>query len=1632
MKLLFQLILVISLAPVSTSLFSQPVIIDVTTTPADCNGSATGTVTFSITGGAKPYYYYIIKGGVPRSSPQTSDTVYTFTDVSAGTYLCIVEDNNSMNDFRNRTVSQPPPIQITSVILTPISCTGFADGKINVTASGESGSYNFLLKPDGLSTITGSFEDRSPGNYRVVVSDATGCLSKDSTDILTFTDPDPISITSENKTNITCNGANNGTITIGASGGTGTYTYIISPGGTSNQTGHFTDLGPNTYTVEVTDGNTCPSATSIPLTITQPDPLQYTLQTSTNASCSGVNDGTITVAASGGTTPYRFTLSPGGTFNEDGLFTGLAPGNYTISLTDANSCGPVASIPFNITQPGPITITGTTFSDITCFNFNNGEIHVTASGGNAPLTYTLNPGADSRPDGDFTGLSEGSYTITVTDTKGCAPAVTPAINIVNPPDITLNPPALTHITCNGAANGIISVTANGGTGTLHYTLNPTAITNTSGTFAGRSPGDYTVSVTDDNTCPQKTTGTLTITQPDPLEASTDGSSKLSVSCYGDKNGSVYINVTGGTTPYTYSWTGPDGFTSPDKDITGLAPGEYNLSITDANSCIASYTPMATITEPDPLQMSLAKTDVVCNGQGNGTITVTASGGTPPYQYSRNGITYQASNIFNNLSKNTYTVYVRDNNSCIKTDVITIDEPDKLLITSEIRIDGNLCHGDTMGEIRILNVNGGVTPYQYSIDGGLTWSSSPIFNNLPAGSYQTVVKDFNECMATGNLNNISQPSPIRIDDYAQTDVTVCYTSLNGQIVIEASGGTGSKSYSLDEGIPNTTGIFTGVSGGNHTITISDENNCINDTVVYINHPAPLIFTSFTVTDVTGCTGDSTGAVSAVASGGTGSIVYRINGGTFQADSTFTGLAAGNHTLTIMDDNNCIKDSIFNISEPDPLVISSLTKEDISCSGDDNGTITVIAAGGTSPYTFTLNPSAEFNNDGLFTALAQGTYTVSITDNEGCGPVESSPVTINEPALLSIDSVRWTDISCTGDANGTISIYASGGTPTFTYSIDNGVSFLPGSDFSNIGPGTYTPLVKDNSACEAVDAPVVLTDPAPLTPVAEASTDVTDCFGNLNGSLAYEVSGGTGAIQYSYDGISWQADGIFTGMGGGTYIVTAKDANNCTLNSGEVTINQPDQITATITGTPWYNEFKQGSITISNVAGGTGSYEFSINGMAGPFTSQTSYTGLEAGIYDVIVRDGNNCTYIQPVTISSVPSLDVTLSITASTCNGYDDAVILITVNDATGPVEYSIDDSLTWHANNEFAGLAPGTYYIAVKEESGRYFTDIVSVYEPLPLDILSDITSATCNRYSPDGEVIITVTGGTGTMSYQWADGPVTKDRSGLDAGSYTLTVTDQNGCETTEIITMPAKTNVTASAGADTIVCEGSTIILDGQGGSIFSWSPAEGLSNPGIPNPAVTVTSEVSYILTAVGTNDCYDTDTITIGIYPKLGLSAGNDTTVIKNNPVNLNATGGPYVSYQWNPATGLDNTITPDPVAAPPASQTYVVTAVDEHGCVENDTVTITIIENIVIYSSFSPNDDGINDFWDIDNAEYYPDILVEVFNRWGEKLFSSKGYTAGKRWDGYHKGKKVPIGTYYYVVIPYKGASALTGPLTIIR
>ncbi len=1120
----------------------------------------------------------------------------------------------------------------------------------------------------------------------------------------------------------------------------------------------------------------------------------------------------------------------------------------------------------------------------------------------------------------------------------------------------------------------------------------------------------------------------------PLMTTTlDPGSKLAMNCHGDNNGSIKILLSGGTAPYIYTWTGPNGFTSGQKDISGLIAGNYNLDIVDSRNCYASFPDIAEITEPTELQINLSKTDVVCNGDANGAINVSASGGTAPYTYSRNGINYFPVNVFSNLVQNTYRIYVKDSKNCIKSDTISIYEPEEFTVASEIRIDNNKCFGDSLGEIRILIVTGGSEPYNYSIDGGNNFQLTPIFYFLPAGNYQTVVSDASGCEAMGNNNLINQPPKLRITDYAQVDVSDCFGNNNGQIAIEATGGTGNKKYSLDGENPASIGMFNSVGGGSHLISVSDMNLCRYDTTVTLTEPDEIIFTAITVTEVTGCSGNSNGEISVSVDGGAGGYLYSIDGGPLQLSSVFTDLKSGLLTVSVFDANSCQKDTIIEVKEPAPVSITEENIANVSCAGYSDGKISVSVIGGTLPYTFILHPNDISNNTGKFSGLLPGIYTVEVNDNFGCGPVISNSLEITEPAAMIIDSLLISEIKCSGDEDAEIHVYASGGTGPYDFSFDDEHTWYRFHDFTGLTQGTYHLSIKDANNCVMRIDTISFTDPDPITVLNESATNITGCFGDATGSIVYELQGGVGNIEYSIDqGYNYQSTGSFDDLKAGNYKIIAKDERSCMKTSPEYLIEQPLQITASMISTPDFDEDNKGSIIISNATGGTGILQFSVDGPDGIFGTDTIFTGLDAGFYEVVIKDENSCVYKRGVEVVKILPLEVIITSENITCFGMNDGSISIKTEHALGAVEFSIDNGIIWHDSGVFDPLTPGDYNVSVRDSAGRIFTNIINISEPPEIKIFSTVTPASCNSFSNDGSIDVTVSGAQGKVSYSWSNGSAEKNISGLGVGYYELSVIDGKSCSTSESFEVSAITTIKANAGADTSVCEGTVFRLNGSGGTDILWEPSEGLSNPTIYNPEVMINKDTEYTLRVEGVDDCYDIDTIRIKVFPFMGLSAGKDTAVLENQEVVIATTGGPYVDYTWLPETGIDNPASGTVTIFPTRTTMYIVQATDENGCVNSDTILISIVENLKIYNSFSPNNDGVNDFWDIDNASSYPDITVEVYTRWGERIFSSVGYSDDKRWNGRYKGTDVPIGTYYYVVIPYKGCDAITGPLTIVR
>jgi len=219
-------------------------------------------------------------------------------------------------------------------------------------------------------------------------------------------------------------------------------------------------------------------------------------------------------------------------------------------------------------------------------------------------------------------------------------------------------------------------------------------------------------------------------------------------------------------------------------------------------------------------------------------------------------------------------------------------------------------------------------------------------------------------------------------------------------------------------------------------------------------------------------------------------------------------------------------------------------------------------------------------------------------------------------------------------------------------------------------------------------------------------------------------------------------------------------------------------------------------------------------------------------------------------------------------------------------------------------------------------------------------------------------------------------------------------------------------------------------------TWDPSPFLTETDVADPVTLgITENTMFVLTItedVSLYGCYNKDSISVTLFPQMDLTVTEDTFVILGTSVQLDALGGPFMAYRWEPATGLNSTSIPNPIATPAQTTRYYVYGTSESACVAVDSVLIEVIEDLNAFNAFSPNGDGINDYFEIEHSERFPAMQVEIYNRWGSLLYSSVGYDSGKNWDGTYKGKDAPVGTYYYVIIPYSGATPISGNVTIIR
>ena len=818
----------------------------VSTSPS-CTDS-NGSVTVTATGGTVPYTILWSNGS----------TSFTLNNLAGGTYTYTVTDANGCQT--NGTVL----IQAVSTIATtydsaPPTCLG-NNGFITVTTTGGTSPYTILWS-NGSTAFT--IDTLADGTYTYTVTDASGCQTNGSVTLAA-----PVNCSRFDfiiiSTNVLCYGQNTGTITITPSGGTAPYSYYLNSvliATTNNPSYTFTGLIAGGYTVSVNDSIGNSGSSDPTITITQ-SPELVTTVAHTDANCNG-GTGTATVTATGGTAPYTILWSNGST---DFTLANLAAGTYTYTVTDANGCQTQGTVTITSLQT---LVASATSTNVTCFGGTNGSVTATATLGTAPYTILWSNGGTTFT---INNLAAGTYTAVVTDANGCTTNV--SATVTQPATVLSSTSTSVNATCCTGNNGTANVTPSGGT--APYTI---LWSNGSTTFSldNLVAGTYTYVVTDANGC---TTNGSVLIRAVPILASTLVTTPAT--CAGN-DASVTVTATGGTMPYTILWSnGSTTFT-----LANLAAGTYTYTVTDANGCQANGT--VTIIATPVLVASATSTNVNCFAGNNGSVTVTATGGTAPYTilWSNGGTTFTA----NNLAAGTYTAVITDARGCTSNVSVTITQPAMALASTNTTTSVS-CFGGTTGSTTVT-ATGGTAPYTILwSNGGTTFTA----NNLAAGTYTAVITDARGCTATVSAT-VTQPTAL-VATATHTNVS-CFAGTNGSVTATVTGGTAPYTILWSNG--STTFTVNNLSAGTYTAVITSANGCTANVSTTITQPATALAITMSQTPIT--TSGGYGTATATVTGGTGPYTYSWNSTPIQTTQT-ASLQVGWYTVTVTDANGCI--------------------------------------------------------------------------------------------------------------------------------------------------------------------------------------------------------------------------------------------------------------------------------------------------------------------------------------------------------------------------------------------------------------------------------------------------------------------------------------------------------------------------------------------------------------------------------------------------------------------------------------------------------------------------------------------------------------------------------------------------------
>ena len=1342
-------------------------------------------------------------------------------NLCAGNYVFSINSPTGCQTPVYRTLRQPDSLYADITNITNVVCNGEDQGAIEIDVVGGVGdvinnntgnvigSENYSISWSGPNSFSSTSEDISGlfgGDYSLVIEDDNNCIYAN-----TYTVLDSILPVQLNQTfnDISCFGANDGLISVNGVGGTSPYQYQWS-GNSSSTANTISNLSQGNYEVVLTDFYNC--SDTLNFTLTEPTPLSLT-PVITDINCFGDFTGELSLSVSGGTAPFSFNHDPNvgsaaSITTNNYIIQNLPSGDVEVTVTDTNSC--ILTDTFTIQENPEITAMFTNITPETCSN-NNGSATIIVNGG-VPNYFV--EWVQAQQFGfsatQLSGSGSQNLLVEVTDQLNCVKVFD--VFIPEIPDIHIDDISVTNNLCFGGNAGQIEVETAGGLFPFSFTLTGIAapfISNSSiSILDSLSAGTYNLSVEDSLGCTDVWNSNITITENSQIIAEVDTAlSTHTLLCNGDDNGKIFIDVSGGN-PFSgnYYWlfVNDPNFSQQIvvDSITGVSAGMYNLSFQDANGCTAqtSYE----VFEPEMLSVSHIITNVSCNGLSNGEALIVVSGGTPSFTIS--SLTSSSANLtqlstdtfkVTGLSEGMYFYNLTDANGCnLLNNSFYIGEP---------------------SEIEILDVSS-------TLESCVEWDASASVNIAGGSGSYTILWSYDNAyqlpllLQNGSLNPTAQ-------------------TANPQ--------------NLTEGM-----IY---------VHVWDIYSCYTLDSIYISKAtSPSLALVGTVDNL--CYGDQMGQISLNATGGNPFYEFTINGGlSWQHLSTFGDLPEGIYNASVRDSLGCV-DELENIHIDAPTPISvTVSTQMVSCSGSSDGSasVTSVAGGTTSSGTYSFSWQ---NNQGInlwpanlsavnptVQGLLPGTYQLLVQDDNGCSSTYT-PVTIAEPSPVTVDlsvlsDYNGLDISCFGYTDAIILANAGGGTGLYTFewynttsSQDVRTNTTASFDTLSLVPkDDYTVVVTDANGCTTNDV-ISVNHPDKIEVDFEDIIHIR-CQGSHDGQATATYSGGLGFGNYA---VSWtnSSNSVIaltaqaTNLSSGTYYATYTDNNGCS-GTDSVSINYSELFSI--------NNLED-TTSVSCLGSIDGTFNFNVSGGWLPYSytwndplNQQSATavGLAPGMwYTNIITDANNCILVDSVYVTTPIDLVeiVTYSITDNDCYENTNGAITVVVDGGTPNYDFQWTGPGTTNLTTQnISGLIKGTYNLVVTDSFGCQHTSTYEVEGPdSPLLINSVVTTdVSCNGLS-DGTATLNnqiVGGTTPYVNIDWNG----ENPNILSAGSYSVEVTDNNGCKksATYIINEPDAYSVSYDILNE--VCQGQNgqIVVHVSGATPF---------NTGFYNYDLTATSLIS----------------------------------------------------------------------------------------------------------------------------------------------------------------------------------------------